>query len=166
MSPLFASEKERTAAWASLMLRIAMASLFITTSVAKLSGGLGQLEGLIGMYQTSFRQTWLPTYVVMVHLYLTPFIEAILPLWLLVGVRLKAAWVVTSIYLITLAFGKAVVQDLATASQNYTYVLIAVIGLYLSAYDRFNLQPRRRAAVPAGAASERAPRPEFEEQTA
>jgi len=148
MSPEPLTDKEKGAAWASLILRLAMGSLFIASAVSKLSGGFDNLEEVVAVYQKPFTQTWLPARLVMIHLYLTPFIESLLPVWLFLGLRLRWAWIVTCLYLMTLAFGKVVAQDYLTAAHNYNYVFIAAVGLYLSSYDRFNLCPRKASLKP------------------
>jgi uncharacterized membrane protein YphA (DoxX/SURF4 family) len=128
-----------TGALASLILRVGVASLFFAAAAGKLKGGAETILGTVQYFEQTFADTWLPLWLVRLHGYLTPFIEAIIPVWLLVGLRLKICWVVTCVFVITLGFGTAVAGRHDTAAANYNYLLICVIGLYLSRYDRYNM---------------------------
>src|ERR1041385_5315929 len=101
-------EKETAGWWASLILRLAMSSLFLAAAVAKLKGGWTSIQATVESFQKMFAQTWLPRPLVTFQAYITPFAEAILSIWLVVGLRLRLAWLVTGLYMITLAFGMAV----------------------------------------------------------
>jgi hypothetical protein len=73
------------------------------------------------------------------HAYATPFIEAVLVVWLISGFRLKLAWIFTSLFATSLAFGMSVAGEFDTAANNYNYVLICCAGLLLSRYDRLRI---------------------------
>ncbi len=126
-------------AWASFLLRLAMASLFFVAAVGKLQGGMKSVEATVGHFQKAFENTWLPKSLVTMHGYATPFIEALIVAWLLTGFKLKAGWIFTTLFLISLAFGMAVAGKHDVAGQNYMYVLFACVGLYFSRFDRFHL---------------------------
>lgn len=129
--------------WASLVLRLAVASLFSSAAVGKLQGGAESIRGTVGYFQATFAETWLPPALVTMHGYATPFIEALIAVWLVVGYRLKAGWVLTCLFTISLAFGMAVARKHDVASNNYIYVLICAAGLYVSRFDRFSLDGLR-----------------------
>ncbi len=130
--------RERTeGCWASLILRLAVAALFFAAAVGKWMKG-GPSVTADGFVET-FAGTWLPAPMVRVHGLLTPIIESVIPVWLVLGVKLKAGWIFTGLFLVTLAFGMSVAGKHDIAAANYNYVLIACIGLYLSQYDRINL---------------------------
>jgi uncharacterized membrane protein YphA (DoxX/SURF4 family) len=134
---------------ASLLLRLAVGSLFLAAAVRKLHGGLETIQGTVRYFQTTFENTWLPEWLVTIHGYATPFLEAVLVVWLISGFRLKAAWVLTALFTTSLAFGMSVAGRFDTAADNYTYVLICCVGLLLSGYDRVRIDAgRRRAPVP------------------
>jgi uncharacterized membrane protein YphA (DoxX/SURF4 family) len=135
-------------AWASFILRLAIASLFFAAAVPKLKGGWASIHGTADHFQAAFENTWLPKALVTADGYAVPFIEALIPIWLISGFKLKAAWVFTSIYMVSLGFGMIVVQNGDVAAHNYTYVLICVAGLYLSRFDRFGIDAARRPATP------------------
>lgn len=134
-------EKETAGWWASLVLRLAMSSLFFAAAVAKLKGGWTSIHATVESFQKMFAQTWLPGPLVTMQAYTTPFAEAILSVWLVVGLRLRLAWLVTGLYMIALAFGMAVAGKHDVAANNYLYVLISAVGLYFSQYDRCRIEP-------------------------
>jgi len=133
------SEHGNAGQWASLVLRVAVGSLFLAASVRKLQGGAETIQKTVGFFRTTFEHTWLPGTLVNIHAYATPFVEALIVLWLISGLRLMAAWVFTSLFTISLAFGMSVAGKFDTAADNYTYVLICCAGLLLSRYDRFRV---------------------------
>ncbi len=125
--------------WASLVLRLAVGSLFFAAAVRKLHGGMETIQKTVGFSQTTFENTWLPAKLVSIHAYATPFVEAMIVVWLISGFRLTAAWVFTALFTTSLAFGMSVAGKFDTAADNYTYVLICCAGLLLSRYDRLRV---------------------------
>ena len=118
--------------WISIILRIAMSSLFFVAAVNKFVMGLDISAGyIIG----TFSKTWLPAFVVAPYAHALPFVEIVIAFWLFSGQHLKKAWVFTAFVLISLAFGMAIAQQYAIAASNYVYVVIACAGLYVSRYD-------------------------------
>lgn len=124
---------------ASLMLRLAVASLFFAAAVRKISGGWESISGTVDYFQKTFRETWLPGPMVTAHGFATPFVESLIVLWLLVGYRLVTGWVLMVLFTISLAFGMSVASNYETAANNYNYVLIGVVGLLLSRFDRWSI---------------------------
>ena len=120
------------AGWVSLILRIAVASLFATAAISKFTGGL---EGVVVNFQNTFKDTWLPVVLVRWYAHLIPFIEVMIPVWLLSGFRLRAAWIFTEFVLISLAFGMTVAGHYDIAASNLFYVTMACLGLYVSRFD-------------------------------
>lgn len=130
-----------TGAWTSFMLRLAIAALFIAAVVPKWRNGLGGLASTADYFVKTFEQAWLPLGLVRIMGYITPFVEALIVLWLLTGIRLKIAWIFSTAFLICLAFGMLVAGKNDVGADNFLYVAIASLGLYISRYDRFNLDP-------------------------
>jgi len=122
--------------WISLILRVTIVSLLLPAGVAKFMGGL---DGVVESFQATFKETWLPMFLVTLHARAVPFVEIVLPVWLLVGIRLRLAWVVTSFFMVSLAFGMLVAKQYGIAANNYLYVLICCAGLYFSQFDRLSL---------------------------
>ncbi len=138
------SAEQSAGAWASLMLRLTIASLFVAAVVPKWMQGLGAPRALADTFVKTFENGWLPIALVRPMGYLNPLIETLIPIWLVLGIWLRAAWVFTTLFLISLAFGMASLGKHDVAANNYTYVLIACVGLYMSRYDRFSLRPFAR----------------------
>ncbi len=124
--------------WISLILRLAVASIFTATAVEKFRHGFAGLDGIVTFFQNAFKDTWLPLPLVRIHARIVPFAEALIPIWLIVGVKLRFAWVFTAFFMTTLAFGMMVAKEYATAASNYLYVLISCAGLYFSQFDRLS----------------------------
>ena len=136
-------ELSDVARWASPVVRLAIASLFLAASVRKLQGGAESIQKTVRYFRTTFEDTWLPEFLVTAHAYATPFVEAFIVIWLISGFRLRAAWVFTSLFMISLAFGMSVAGEYDSAANNYTYVLICCVGLLLSPYDRIRIDASR-----------------------
>ena len=120
----------------SLVLRVAVAALFVGAVVPKFLGGIG---GIAAQFQKMFEGSWLPMRLVMLHARWVPWIELLLPVWLVVGWKLRWAWTVAALFLTSLAFGMIVAGKGDVAVGNFTYVLIACFGLYFSRYDRWSV---------------------------
>lgn len=123
-------------AWISLILRLTIASLFAVAAVAKFQAGLGTTAQY---FVKVFEQTWLPAPLVALHAVLIPYFEVLIPIWLLLGIRLKAAWIFAALVSLSLAFGMAVVRGYGVAADNYFYVFLCCFGIYFSGYDRFSI---------------------------
>lgn len=116
--------------WISLILRIAMASLFFVAALGKFMMGL---DGTSGYILSAFKDTFLPSWMLAPYSYILPFAEALIAVWLLTGYKLRTGWVFTAFVLVTLAFGLAVSKQ--SAADVYIYILVACLGIYLSRYD-------------------------------
>lgn len=116
--------------WISLIVRVAMASLFFMAALGKFMMGLDVSSGYI---IASFKDTFLPSWLLVPYTNILPFAEALVPVWLLTGYKLRAGWVFTAGLLITLAFGLSVSKQ--SPADIYTYILVACLGLYLSRFD-------------------------------
>jgi len=123
--------------WVSVILRVAIASLFLTAAVSKLKGGSASINQTVQGIQAVFRDTWLPAPLVTFQAWATLAVEPLIVVWLISGYRLKLGWIVTGLFLTTLSFGMAVAGKYDVASANYTYVLMACAGLYVSHFDCF-----------------------------
>ena len=117
-------------AWSSLILRVAFASLFFVAAAAKFMGGYNQSVAYIIV---AVKESFLPVWLVSIYAHILPFAEAAIAIWLLVGFKLREAWIFTAFVLITLSFG------LAASKQNgadvFMYMVFACAGLILSRYD-------------------------------
>lgn len=120
----------------SYILRLAFIVLFGNAALAKFMMGLGASSQYIA---DMFKATWLPAPLVGVYAGALPWVEAAIALWLLSGIYLKEAWVLTAITLISLGFGLMVAQSPMSAGV-YGYILMACAGLYFSDFDQCNIK--------------------------
>ena len=116
--------------WISIILRLAMASLFAVAASYKFIGGIGKT---VSTFQEMFKATWLPMFLVTPYAYAIAFAEVLIALWLLSGYKLRAGWIFTSFVLISLAFGLTVAKQ--SSADMYIYLVIACGGIYVSRYD-------------------------------
>ncbi len=123
-------------AWISLILRLSFVLLWGTAAIAKFIGGL---DKVVMAYQAMFQGSFLPMPLVMLHAHTIAYVEALLAIWLLLGIRLKMAWVVSALVLVSLAFGMLVAKNGPTTAENYFYVFMACVGLYFSSHDQLNV---------------------------
>ena len=122
--------------WISFILRLSVASIFVAAAVPKFMGGL---ESVVSSFQAAFKDTWLPMPLVVLHARILPYLEALIPVWLIVGFRLRLAWVVTTLLMVSLGFGMLVAKQGGIAADNYFYVLFCLAGLYFSQFDRWSI---------------------------
>lgn len=141
------AEKNNEGALISVILRIAVASLFVAAVVPKFLGGVGNMPA---HFQKMFEGSWLPMPLVMLHAQWVPWIEMLLPVWLVAGWKLRWAWTAAALFMTTLAFGMAVAGKGDVAAANFTYVLICCAGLYFSRFDRFGLEALGKGACCGG----------------
>ncbi len=129
-------EGSKEKSWISLLLRLAVASLFIGAVIPKFQGGL---DGVVAAFEGMFQGTWLPMPLVKLHARVTPWAELLIPIWLIAGFRLRWAWLFTGLFLVSLGFGMVVAKQGPTAADNYSYLLLVIAGLYFSRFDTLNL---------------------------
>lgn len=138
--------------WASVFLRLAVGSLFLSAGLLKLPGGV---SGTVAYYSGLFERSLLPALLVRSHASVILFAELALGIWLLSGYRLALAWKASAGVLISLAIGMLFAGKYDVASDNYVYVLLALAGLLASRFDRWTVGVRsRRAAARAVLAAE------------
>lgn len=128
------SKENSEGCWISLVLRAAVASLFVAAVVPKWMSGP---EAMVEPFRQMFKDTWLPMPLVEMQARIVPYIETIIPIWLLTGRRLREAWILTALFLTSLSFGMAVAKQ--NSADIYLFVLIACVGLYFSSEDKFVL---------------------------
>jgi len=122
--------------WISLILRVAVASIFAVAAYSKFVMGLGNFAAnMTGM----FKDTLLPGWLLVPYINILPFAEFLIAVWLLLGIKLREAWIFTAFVLMTLGFGMVVAKQGAVASENYIYMMMACLGIYLSKYDGCSL---------------------------
>jgi thiosulfate dehydrogenase [quinone] large subunit len=118
----------------SLILRLALGSLFLGTAIIKVQGGI---DGNIAYYMGIFEKSIFPTFLVKIHASIIMFVEFILGLWLVSGFKLKQAWIASATTLISLAFGMIFVYKFDVVSDNLVYVVMSCVGILIAPYDKY-----------------------------
>jgi uncharacterized membrane protein YphA (DoxX/SURF4 family) len=117
-------------AWISIILRVAIGLMFAWAGLSKFMMGLDNFGGMVmGM----FKDTFLPGPLLRLYINVLPFAELLAGLWVLSGIKLRAAWVTVGFLLISLAFGLLVAKQ--NAADIYVFLLVVCVGLYMSKYD-------------------------------
>ena len=121
-------------AMAAFLLRFSLGVLFLFTALNKFLAPIGFL-GVSQKLLDGFKNTYLPTWVVLSYVNVLPFVELSLGAVLLLGLFTREALTGCGLLLISLSFGKVVEQDYQTAAHNFNYVLIGALALWFSSRD-------------------------------
>lgn len=121
----------------SLVLRISIGSLFLGAGIIKISGGV---DGSIAYYMSMFEKSIFPIFLVKIHASVIMFVELLLGVWLLSGIKLRFAWIASIITLLSLAFGMIFTYKFDVVSDNYIYVALSCLGILLEPYDHYRLK--------------------------
>lgn len=124
----------------SLILRISIGLLFLGAAIIKVQGGI---DGSIAYYMSMFKNSIFPEFLVKIHASMIMFLEFALAIWLISGFKLRYAWIASALTLISLAFGMIFVYKFDVVSDNFIYVLIACLGIYIEPYDKFRMNTQR-----------------------
>lgn len=120
--------------WVSILMRLAVGSLFLCAAIVKTPMGI---SGVVAYYSSLLEHSLLPDFLVRTHATLILFLEYGTALWLFSGFRMRAAWIFAGFVLISLAVGMIFAGKYDVANDNYIYVLLCVVGLVSSRYDRW-----------------------------
>ncbi len=118
----------------ALLMRLSLGILFFVAGLGKFLAP-GGVSGVAQKMQESFANTWLPACMVGPYVHVLPFVEITVGALLLLGLCTRWAFFGSGLLLVSLAFGMMVQQQHAVVGTNLTYVLMAVVGIYLSAKD-------------------------------
>jgi len=88
---------------------------------------------------TQFAQTPLPRWSVYAFGLSLPWIEALLGLLLLIGLRTRAALIGGGLLILTLTFGSSLIQDWSAAGSQLTYALAYAALLFLLRYNVWSI---------------------------
>jgi hypothetical protein len=125
--------------WISLLMRLSVGTLFLCAAIVKTPLGI---PGIVAYYSSLLDKSLLPAFLVKTHATLILFVEFGLAFWLLSGWRLRLAWKVAGLVLISLAIGMIFAGKYDVANDNYIYVFLCAIGLFASAFDRWVIGTR------------------------
>lgn len=119
-----------------LLLRLALAMLFLTAGLGKFIGP-GPTHFMEALAR-DFQGTFLPLFLVRPFAYMLPFLETALGLFLLAGLYRRTALIGTALLLIALSFGKAILGDFQIVAQNFIFLYGTVWTLLFAENDRYN----------------------------
>lgn len=122
--------------WFSILLRLSIGSLFLIAAINKMPMGV---SGTIAMFQSVFEKSLLPSFFVTAFASVIIFVEVILGVWLLSGFKLRLAWIISGLTMVSLAVGMAFAMKYDVAGMNYIYVFFCGVGLVVSDQDRWKL---------------------------
>jgi hypothetical protein len=132
--PLSQESLRNSLQWISILMRLSIGTLFLCAALVKTPLGI---PGVIAYYSSLFDKSLLPAFLVKMHAMLILFFEYGLACWLFSGWRLSLAWKIASLLLVSLAIGMIFAGKYDVASDNYLYVLMCVVGLFASSFDRW-----------------------------
>jgi len=125
---------QRELHWVSVFQRASLGSLFLSAAISKLPGGV---SGTVAFYSKMFEHSLLPGFLVTAHASVIIGVEFILAAWLLSGYRLALAWKAAAAVLLSLAVGMIFDGKTDSASDNYVYIALSLVGLLTSRFDRW-----------------------------
>ena len=107
--------------------------------VCRYRENLSRYPCIVAYYSSLFDHSLLPAFLVKIHAALILFFEYGLAVWLLSGWRLRLAWKVAGVLLVSLAIGMIFAGKYDVASANYIYALFCAVGLFSSEFDRWRV---------------------------
>ncbi len=141
-SPLYWSAES----WAFISLRLFLGLLMLTAGLGKFKTQEGAYSfnayynGVVTWIISTFEKTDIPGFLVSLYAYSIGYVEILLGLLLLVGVKTK--WVLASISLtlVSLAYGQMVLgtqESGAVVNQIAIYLLVTAAALYFVRHNKF-----------------------------
>jgi thiosulfate dehydrogenase [quinone] large subunit len=113
--------------------RWALGLFFFYSGLVKIMGGV---SGFVNGYLVPlFSKTFLPSILVTSYGYVLPYVELILGILLIVGIFRNAVLFLTGLTLISLTFGQMLLQQHAVVANNFIYIFLTAILLFLSEFD-------------------------------
>ena len=142
--PMNQSHQDTSKTIAFLLLRLFLGLLFVVAFVGKLKGETGySLANLNivsqGILENFDKNTFLPRILLLPYCYALPWVEIIVGVALLLGIKTQCALTVFGFTMVSLAFGMLLVKQTDVAANNSIYLFLGVFALYLSPYNRFSL---------------------------
>lgn len=115
---------------AEWLLRWGMGFFLLMAGLGKVAGGVALF---VAKMSGGFTESFLPIALVTGFLYLIPFFEILLGIWLVVGWRRECALWTTGLLFILFIFGHKVMGDMAGIPALMTYLLVIAATLSLHA---------------------------------
>jgi thiosulfate dehydrogenase (quinone) large subunit len=123
--------------------RIAYALLRIVVGVNIMMHGISRMIAGPGAFSAKlvmqFEHTLLPAWSVWGFGLILPFIEGLLGLLLLLGLRTRATLIAASLLIAILTFGATIVQDWTSTAIQLTYAFVYAALLFLRRYNSWSI---------------------------
>lgn len=118
--------------------RWALGLFFFYNGLSKIMGGVG---GFVNSYLVPLlSKTFLPPILVTSYGYMLPYVELTLGILLIVGIFRNAVLFLTGLTLISLTFGQMLLQQQAVVANNFIYIFLTAILLFMSEFDGWALR--------------------------
>ena len=130
---------------AFLLLRLFLGLLFVMAFIGKLKTEAGNysLANLAVVSQSILenfdKNTFLPRLMLVPYCYALPWVEIIVGIALLLGIKTRCALTVFGLTMVSLCFGMLLLKQSDVVANNSFYLFLGVFALYLSPYNRFSL---------------------------
>ena len=134
--PAIVETLKRSLHWVSILMRLSIGTLFLCAAIVKTPFGI---PGIIAYYSSLLDHSLLPASLVKAHAVLILFFEYGLAIWLFSGWRLRFAWKVGGVLLVSLAIGMIFAGKYDVANANYVYAFLCAVGLFSSEFDRWQV---------------------------
>jgi thiosulfate dehydrogenase [quinone] large subunit len=118
------------------LLRIVVGTNLLMHCISRTIGGTGEFAAKL---VEQFSKTPLPAWSVWSFGLSLPAIEGMLGLLLLIGLRTRAVLIASSLLILMLTFGSALLQDWTAASTQLLYALVYSLLLFLHRYDGWSV---------------------------
>ncbi len=119
-----------------VMLRLALGVNLLMHGVSRMLMGPGDFAFKL---QTQFANSMLPAVGVRVFGILLPGVEALLGLLILIGLRTRVALVATSLLMMVLTFGAAMIQDWSATATQLVYAAVVSGLIVLQRFDGWSV---------------------------
>lgn len=141
-SPLYWSAES----WAFISLRLFLSLLMLLAGLGKFKNAEGDYSfsayygGTVAWIVSSFEKTDLPGFLVSLYAYSIGYVEILLGLLLLVGVKTKWVLALIGLTLVSLAYGKMLLgtmESRVVVNQIAIYLLVNAAALYFVRHNKF-----------------------------
>ncbi|HDS00446.1 MAG TPA: DoxX family protein [candidate division Zixibacteria bacterium] len=127
--------RENDICFGFLILRLMVGIVFFMAGLFKLLDYMT----IVGYFQSSFAETWLPAFLVTIFAYVLPFAETILGILIFFGLLTRPALYLAGLLLVVLNFGLIVRGDGGDAKSNIPYLIIIALDIILLNYNKYSL---------------------------
>jgi thiosulfate dehydrogenase [quinone] large subunit len=131
--------------WAFLFLRAFLGLRFLLAGLGKFQDGTGYsfssyYDGFVSTVLNLFlEKTWLPKFLVSPYLHSIGYVEIVLGLALLAGIRTRVTLVLTAATYVSLAFGQMLMKENVTVGWIGIHLALTVGALVLVRHNRWEL---------------------------